>query len=582
VGNGYLGLETERESLTFGGFIADCARRHGEREAIVSHDRRITYLGLEVEVRQFAKALLAAGVAKGATVALMMGNRPEFVIAAFGAGSIGAVVVPVSTFASAEERDYVLRHSDATVLVTQPSLLKHRFVDELFGSHPELAGRPAGQLRSAAFPFLKRIVSRELSPRDEVDSWGYLLDRADDVPDEILDAAMAQVHPRDAGIIIYTSGTSAHPKAVLHANGTPIIQSWRWADALGLTPDDTVLSRFPYFWSGGFAMTLGGPLAAGARVLTAESFTPDVVLDLIERERVTVLQAMPQTYSEIVEHEGFGTRDLSSLSMAVGAEPLIAALPDRPWRAQANGYGLTETFTFCTWADPEEVREEYAGEFRTVHGRPLPGIDLRIVDNDTGEPLPQGELGEIAVKGATFMLGYHKAYAEEYLDRNGYFRTGDTGYLDETGMLHWGGRLSNMIKTAGANVSPVEIESKLSLWGRLKVAAVVPIPHPLLDEAVVLCAVPHHDDAVGPVDIVAHLKTVLASYKVPKRVLLVDESDLTHTSSGEKLKTTDLKRLAAGLIAAEDEEWGAYLREAHPDLLARAQPAEAQAGSALS
>jgi fatty-acyl-CoA synthase len=140
-------------------------------------------------------------------------------------------------------------------------------------------------------------------------------------------------------------------------------------------------------------------------------------------------------------------------------------------------------------------------------------------------------------------------------------------------MLHWGGRVSNMIKTAGVNVSPVEIESKLSLWGRLKVAAVVPIPHPLLDEAVVLCAVPHHDDAVGPEDIVAHLRTVLASYKVPKRVLIVDEDDLTHTSSGEKLKTTDLKRLAARLIAADDEDWGAHLRGANPELLEHPAPA---------
>jgi fatty-acyl-CoA synthase len=573
VENGYLGLETERESLTFGGFVADCARRHGDREALVSGERRITYRELESEVRQFAKALLAAGVAKGSTVALMLGNRPEFVVAAFGAGSIGAIVVPVSTFASADERDYILRHSDAAVLVTQPSLLNHRFVDELLESHPELADGTPGDLRSTAFPFLRRIVSREVSPPEAVDAWGYLVDRADDVPDELLDAAMAEVHPRDAGIVIYTSGTSANPKAVLHANGTPIIQSWRWAEALGLTDDDTVLSRFPYFWSGGFAMTLGGPLAAGATVVTSESFTPEVVLELVESERVTVLQAMPQTYSELVEHEDFAKRDLSSLSMAVGAEPLVAALPDRVWRAQANGYGLTETFTFCTWADPEEVREKYAGEFRTVHGRPLPGIDLRIVDHATGEPLPQGELGEIAVKGATFMLGYHKAYAEEYLDRNGYFRTGDTAHLDETGMLHWGGRVSNMIKTAGANVSPVEIESKLSLWGRLKVAAVVPIPHPRLDEAVVLCAVPHHDDAVGAEDILGHLKTVLASYKVPKQVLIVDEDDLTHTSSGEKLKMTDLKKLAARLIAADDQDWGAHLRAAHPELLEHPAPA---------
>ena len=447
--NGYLGLETERESLTFGGFIADCARRHGDRVALVSGDRRITYRDLESEVRQFAKALLAAGVTKGSTVALMLGNRPEFVVAAFGAGSIGAIVVPVSTFASAEERDYILRHSDASILVTQPSLLNHRFVDELLESHPELADGPSGQLRSTVFPFLRRIVSRELSPPDPVDAG----DTSSTAPTTCPTSTPRRGHgggppagPRDRHLHV---GHQRQPE------GGAARQ--RHADHPELAVGRSARSHrrrhrpqpVPLLLVGWVRHDARGPLAAGATVVTSESFTPDVVLDLVEREQVTVLQAMPHTYSESVEHEDFAKRDLSSLSMAVGAEPLVAALPDRPWRAQANGYGLTETFTFCTWADPEEVRDRYAGEFRTVHGRPLPGIDLRIVDAETGEPLPQGELGEIAVKGATFMLGYHKAYAEEYLDRNGYFRTGDTAYLDDTGMLHWGGRVSNMIRTGG-------------------------------------------------------------------------------------------------------------------------------------
>jgi fatty-acyl-CoA synthase len=468
----------------------------------------------------------------------------------------------VSTFASGDERDYILRHSDACLLVTQASLFKHRFVDELLESHPELAeGRP-GQLRSASFPFLRRIVSLDATPHGTVEAWGDFVGRAGEVSDELLDAARSEVHPRDSGIIIYTSGTSAHPKAVLHANGTPVIQSKRWAQALGLTTDDVLLSRFPYFWSGGFAMTLGGPLAAGGTVLTVEAYDTGSALELIEREGVTVLQSMPGTYNELVEHEDFGKRDLSSLSMAVGAEPLVAALPDRVWRAQGNGYGLTETFTSCTWADPEDT----GGEFRSVHGRVLPGVDLRIVDSGTGEPLPTGELGEIAVKGVTFMLGYHKAYAEEYLDQNGYFRTGDSGYLDEVGILHFGGRLSGMIKTSGANVSPVEIESKLSLWGRLKVAIVVPVPHPRLGEAVVLCAAVHDDDPVTADEILGHLKTVLASYKVPKRVVFVDEHELPYTAS-EKVRPADAQRVAARRIAAADDEWAAHLREVHPELL---------------
>ncbi len=492
----------------------------------------------------------------------MLGNRPEFVIAAFGAGSIGAVVVPVSTFASSDERDYILRHSDACLLVTQPSLLNHRFVDELIESHPELAEGAPGKLRSTSFPFLRGIVSLEPASQRTIESWDEFLGEAEQIPEVLLDAAMAEVHPHDPGIIIYTSGTSAYPKAVLHTNGTPVIQSWRWAAALGLTVDDKLLSRFPYFWSGGFTMTLGGPLAAGATVVIVESFDTGTALELMEREQVTALQVMPETYNEIVEHPDFSSRDLSALTLAVGAEPLVAALPDREWRAQANGYGLTETFTLCTWAEPEET----GGEFRVIHGRALPGIDLRIVDSDTGEPLADGELGEIAVKGITFMLGYHKTDPTEYLDRNGYFRTGDSGYLDETGILHWGGRLTGMIKTAGANVSPEEVRSKLLQWGRLKAFGVVPVPHALLGEAVVLCAIRDDADPVTAEEVVEHLKGVLASYKVPKRVVFVDENELPYTAS-EKVKLGDAQRVAARHLAADDPDWGEYLRAEHPDLL---------------
>jgi len=556
-------LDTDKENLTSGGFVADLARRYGDREALIFGDRRITFRQLEDEVRTCARALLAAGVTKGSSVAIMLANRPEFVIAAYAAGSIGAVVVPVSTFAPSDERDYILRHSDAAVLVTQASLFNHHFVDELLDSHPELARGVPGQLQSVAFPFLRRIVSLDPATPETVEHWDDVIARAAEVPEDLLDAAMAQVHPRDPGLIIYTSGTSANPKGVLHSNGTPVIQSWRWGKAMGLTPDDKLLSKFPYFWSAGLTMTLGGPLSAGATVITIESFDAGTALEIMEREQVTAVQSMPETYNEIVEHPDFRTRDLSALTLAVGAEPLYAALPDRAWRAVTNGYGLTETFTLCTWAEPEET----GGEFRTVHGRPLPGIDLRIVDGETSEELPTGDLGEIAVKGVTFMLGYYKGYGEEYLDRNGYFRTGDSGYLDENGILHWGGRLTGMIKTAGANVSPVEIESKLSLWGRLKLATVVPVPHPLLGEAVVLCATCHDDDSVSADEILAHLKTVLASYKVPKRVVFVDEHDLPHTAT-EKVKVADACRIAAQRIAAVDPEWAAHLHDAHAHLLA--------------
>ena len=560
--SGYLGLDTEQERLTFGGFIADIAERHGDREALVFGDRRLTYHELEREVRQFARALLAAGVTKGSSVALMLGNRPEFVIAAFGAGSIGAVVVPVSTFASTDERDYILRHSDACLLITQGSLLKHQFVDELLDSHPELAEGIPGKLRSTAFPFLRGIVSLDPAPQNTVESWDEFLARADDISEVAPQRGDGRGPPARPGhhhLHLRHERLSEGGAPHQRHPGDPELAMGGRARAHGR---GQAAQPVPLLLVGGFTMTLGGPLAAGATVVIVESFDAGAALELMEREGVTALQVMPETYNEIVEHPDFRSRDLSALTLAVGAEPLIAALPDREWRAQANGYGLTETFTLCTWAEPEET----GGEFRVVHGRALPGIDLRIVDSETGEPLATGELGEIAVKGVTFMLGYHKTDPSEYLDRNGYFRTGDSGYLDETGILHWGGRLTGMIKTAGANVSPEEIRSKLLQWDRLKGFGVVPVPHPLLGEAVVLCAIRDDADPVTAEEVIEHLKGVLASYKVPKRVVFVDEDELAYTAS-EKVKLGDAQRVAARHVAADDPDWGAHLRAAHPDLL---------------
>ncbi len=267
-------------------------------------------------MRQFARALLAAGVTKGSSVALMLANRPEFVIAAYGAGSIGAVVVPVSTFAPSDERDYILRHSDAC----GPRSPRRRCSTTASSTSCSTAtpssreGVP-GRLRSTAFPFLRRIVSLDPATHETVERWDDLVARADEVSDELLDAVMADVHPHDPGIIIYTSGTSANPKGVLHTNGTPVIQSWRWGKALGLTPDDKLLSKFPYFWSAGLTMTLGGPLSAGTTVITIESFDAGTALEIMERERVTALQSMPETYNEIVEHPDFAH------ARPVGADP---------------------------------------------------------------------------------------------------------------------------------------------------------------------------------------------------------------------------------------------------------------------
>jgi fatty-acyl-CoA synthase len=568
MGGGYLGLPVAAEDLTHGRFIAQVAERYRGNEALVFGDRRLTYEQLHDEVREFGKGLLALGVTKGSKVAVMLGNRPEFVVAAYGAALVGAVAVPVSTLAASGERDYILGHCDASVLVTQASLLDRRFVDELVADHPGIGDAEPGHIAVAGFPHLRRLVSvgPASGPRS-VDAWETVVDAGAALDDAVLDAASASVVPSDDALIIYTSGTTAHPKAVLHRHRGPVMQSWRWKEQLGLHPADRVWSPFPFFWTAGLAFVLGGTLASGACFVCQEAFDAGEALELLERERITTVHTFPHTAAALVEHEDAHKRDLSSLRRVAQDSPLrrLAHIEGDPGDPRA-AYGLTETFTICTSIpsnSPLELRE-------TTHGVTLPGMAIRIVDPDSGEPLGVGETGEIAVRGVTLMRGYYKAAPEDCFDDDGWFRTKDSGHLDEAGYLHWHGRLSGLIRTCGANVSPAEVEAAVATWGRLKLGSVVGVPHPRLGEAVVLWAV-RSLDPVSAEDITGHLRTVLASYKVPRRVLFFADDELAYTGS-QKVRLENLRSLAARRVAEGHDEWAQFLRLQHTELIAA--PAE--------
>jgi fatty-acyl-CoA synthase len=218
---------------------------------------------------------------------------------------------------------------------------------------------------------------------------------------------------------------------------------------------------------------------------------------------------------------------------------------------------LSESFTLAT-ALPSDAPLELR---QASHGVPLPGTRIRIVEADGTTPAPVGSIGEIVVKGMSMMRGYYKSLPEECFDEDGWFHTKDSGFIDTGGYLHWTGRMSGLIKTAGANVSPVEVETKVAELELLGTVAVVGVPHPTLSEAVVLCGVPRKGVEVSGAEIIDRLRGTLASYKVPRRVLLFSHDDFVRTSN-EKVRLDEIKRLAAGRILAtdRDDEWVDFLR----------------------
>jgi fatty-acyl-CoA synthase len=547
-----LRLQPDSDRWTLARFLEDVAARHGDRAAFSFEGRTWTYDELLIETRALARGMLGAGVGKGAHVGLLVANRPEWAMGAFAAAMVGAVVVPISTMATPGERDYVLRHADVAVLLLQRSLRSRDFLEELFDVHPELADGAPGRLLCPSLPHLRRLacLGSEWS-RGGAESWHALIQLGADVPDALLDAAIEEVTPTDDGLLVYTSGTTAHPKGVLHLQRAGVIQSWRFAELLGLRADDRVFTAQPFFWTAGIAMSLGATLAAGARLVLQEVFDPATALELVERERATVITAFPHQEKAMGDHASAAARDLTSVRLTRFSSPLarLAGIEKDAWGVDAS-YGLSETFTIAAMlpADtPSEVR-------RGSSGVALPGTELAIVDPETGARLPAGAHGEIAVRGATLMRGYYKVDPAHVFDRDGFFHTQDGGSLDAEGHLHWTGRLSNLVKTGGANVSPIEVERVLAALPDLRVAVAIGVPHPTLGEALVVCAVRAAAGAAcNEADVQAFVRARLAPYKVPRRVLFFADGELSFTAN-QKVQTAPLREAALRRLAAEQAE----------------------------
>jgi fatty-acyl-CoA synthase len=534
-------------ALTLGGFLGDVVARHAEREALVFHDPagavvRRTYRGLEAEARAVARALLASGAHRGTRVAILLANRPEWVAAAYGVALAGGVVVPVNTYYEPPELDHVLRHADVAFLLTQRRLLGHRYLDELRALCPELPAASPGTLGSPRFPYLRHVACLGLDGRlGAAEPWDDFLARGAQVDDALVEAVAAQVAPADPALVIYTSGTTARPKGIVHAHRGPALQSWRFAQQLRLDPFARVWSAFPFFWSAGFVMVMGATLAAGGCLVLQEHFEAGEALRLLEAEQVTSPHAWPHQLAELEDHPDWERVDLSALRQveaftSFGRHPTVRV--EDVWSPRA-AYGLTETCTIVSSlpADtPREVRER-------SQGRILPGNAVRILDHQTGASLPVDTIGEIAVKGPTLMEGYVKILPEDCLDEDGFFHSGDAGFVDGDGCLHWTGRTTEMIKTGGANVSPVEVEEALLHHAGLKAARVVGVPDERLGEMVVLCAVAHEDANVDEAGVRAFLRGRVASYKIPGRVLFFDDRELSLTGNA-KIRAEDLRRLA--------------------------------------
>lgn len=529
-------------ALTLGGLLAETCAAHRELEAVAAHGAdgtvtRWTYDDLWRESRRYAKGFLATGVGRGTRVGVLAPNSAAWLAAAFGAVMCGGVLVPFSTFATGEELDQLLAHSGVSVLLAQRGFARSP-LEALAVDEPGLLG--SGPLFSSRFPFLRHV-------HDFGGSVSDLLTSGAAVSDEVLDAAIAAVTPADDAVVIYTSGSTELPKGVLHSHRSPALQSWRFASRQRLLPGDRVYSAFPFFWTAGFAMVLGSTLAAGGCLCVAETFSPEEALRTMQDEKVTIVHVWPHHSAQIRDCPTNADFDISTVrNDPQRFRPAKEGEEQVTLGSSRAGYGMSETFTIVTSAPVDSSREILDGS----HGFLLPGNAMRVMDPSTGSLLGPGQEGELLVKGTTMMRGYVGLPAEATFDGDGFFHSGDTGYIDDRGLLHWTGRVTELIKTGGANVSPVELETLLARHPGLLEAAVVGVPDDLLGEVVVACVVGRPEAQVDEAVVRAYVKEHLSSFKVPKRVLFFAEGELPSTGS-DKVQHNELRRVALERLAAE-------------------------------
>ncbi len=538
-------------ALTLGGFLREVCARHGQREALVFHPSaaavvRRSYAEVWDEAVAVARALVARGVTKETRVGLMATNRPEWVSAMFGIALAGGTVVVMSTFATQAELEYQLRMGDVSLLIFERSIVERDLAAELLALCPDI-GAASGELRSVKLPFLRRLVCIGDKPAaaGAIESWSEFLRPEGFAAAALIEAISHEIVPTDRALIFFSSGSTARPKAILHMHRAAAIQCWRWRRVFALDPDVRTWTANGFFWVGNFAMAVGGTFASGGCLVLQRLFVPGEALRLMQEERVSKLLAWPHQWARLVDDPLYKSVDLSALHYV----PLNSPLRTHPtvktdWNEPLSAFGSTETLSISTIFPSGTAREMYEGN----HGVPCPGNTIRIVDPLTGAVLPRGVSGEIAVKGPTLMLGYLRVPPENVFDEDGFFHSGDGGFVDDEGRLHWHGRLNDIIKTGGANVSPLEVDAVLATCPGVKIAATVGVPHDTLGELVVACIVPEPGAALDERAVRAFAAKSLSSYKVPRRVIFLAESEVALTGSN-KVKTAALRELVARRLA---------------------------------
>jgi len=537
---------------TLGSLPDEAARRWGAREGLCFQGRRWTFAGLSEEIDRVAKGLIRLGIAPGEHVALWMVNRPEFIQAAFAVMKIGAVLVPVNTRFRTEDAGYVLSQSDGALLIVAARSGPVDYLGMVRRLAPSIGSAGRGEVREAKFPRLRRVVAVAETPPAGALGWDAMVADGAAVADATLRERAAAVDPEAAAFLMYTSGTTGFPKGVMHAHRIVrnlVDRAWRMA----ITPADTIMMYLPLFHLFGFSEGMLMSMVTGARQVLTETFDPDEILGLMERERPTILDGFDTHFKDLLEALERSPRPLARIRTGICASGMSSSVPIARRARQVfgpllSGYGMSEFGAGAALSALDSTEEQCV----EASGYPAPGYEIKVIDPASGREQPTGTPGELLVRSYMLMQGYYQKPEEtaRAIDADGWMHTGDLATLDADGYCNIVGRVKDMVIRGGENVYPREVEEFLFRHPKVQAVQAFGVPDDRLGEELCAWIVLKPGTTADEDEITAYCRDQIAHYKIPRYVRFVAELPMTVTGKPQKFKMREAMMAELGLTQA--------------------------------
>lgn len=543
--------------ITLHNLIENVAREYPDKMAFkfpeASYER--TYKEFSEECDRIAKGLLKIGIKKGDHVAIWATNVPEWVLTLFACAKIGAILVTVNTNYKVFELEYLLRQSDSKAIVLIKGFKDSKYVDIINELCPTLKDSKPGELNEPSLPFLKHIIYAGEESYPGMYNFSELEVIGTDITDDRLQAEKDSLSPDDVINIQYTSGTTGFPKGVMLTHNNIINNGKSIGDCMRFTPADKLCIPVPLFHCFGLVLAMLASITHSCSMVILDHYNPIKVLRTVQDNECTALHGVPTMFIAMLEHPEFKNYKFPKLRTGIMAGSPCPVKVMRQVIEEMNlteitiAYGQTESSPVCTQTTPDDSLEQRVS---TV-GKPLPHIEVKIADPETGKTMPPNTSGEICVRGYSIMKGYYKMpeATATAIDKDGWLHTGDLGSVDENGYFKITGRIKDMIIRGGENIYPKEIEEFLYTHPDVKDVQVIGMPSKEYGEEIMACIILKDGCTLSQDDVKEYVRSHMARHKTPKYVKFMDEFPMTASGKIQKYR---MREAAIDELSLHDEE----------------------------